>query len=315
MNYTTLGKTKIKVSRLCFGTLTLGPLQAGLTVEAGSAVLARAIEHGVNFCDTAQLYETYPYIKRAIELTRKHDLVISSKTYAYSRKQAIQAVEEARQAIGRDYIDIFLLHEQESALTLDGHKQALEYLYECKQKGIVKAVGASMHHVAAVKAAGQKGLDVIHPLMNMTGLGVADGSIAEMEYAVKSAYGLGCGAYAMKALGGGNLFKQAGACLEYILGLDFIDSIAVGMQSAGEVDANAGFFETGAFCVESERILAGKARRLHIESWCGGCGECAVRCGQKALNVKGQKASCIHERCILCGYCSTACKSFAIKVV
>lgn len=315
MELTQLGKTGIKVSRMCFGTLTLGPLQAALSVEEGAAVMARAISAGVNFCDTAQLYETYPYIRRAMELSGNTGLVVATKTYAHTRELAKEAVEEARSGLDRDYIDIFMLHEQESIHTLNGHAEALEYLLEQKQKGVIKAVGASMHHVAAVYGAIEKGLDVIHPLLNLRGLGIADGTREDMEKAVKLASLSGIGTFGMKALGGGNLFKDAADCLQYALGLDFLDSVAIGMQSAEEVDANLAFWEKLEFSEESRRILSQKTRLLHIDSWCEGCGKCVKRCGQAAISVINGKAVCQHEQCLLCGYCSAVCTAWAIKVV
>ncbi|HHY52186.1 MAG TPA: aldo/keto reductase, partial [Clostridiales bacterium] len=165
MKYAWLGKTGIQVSRICFGTLTAGPLQANLPLEEGATLMAEAIERGINFFDTAQLYETYPYLRRAMEITGKKDIVISTKTYAYTRQLAQEALEQARRELNRDVIDIFMLHEQESIHTLRGHREALEYFFEQKQKGVIRAVGASMHRIAAVEGALQMGLDVIHPLL------------------------------------------------------------------------------------------------------------------------------------------------------
>jgi aryl-alcohol dehydrogenase-like predicted oxidoreductase len=315
MKQVSLGKTGLMVSRLCFGSLTVGPLQAKLPVEDAARVMASAIGQGVSFFDTAQLYGTYPHIRRAMELSGKRDLTVSSKTYAYTREMARAAVEEARQGLDRDYVDIFMLHEQESIHTLNGHAEALEYLFECKRRGTVKAVGLSTHHVAGVYGAIEKKLDVIHPLLNLAGLGIVDGTRQDMELAVQKAHDAGIGVYGMKALGGGNLFKRASECLDYALGLAYMDSIAIGMQSVEEVAANVRYFETGRFDEETRRILGQKTRRLHIDDWCEGCGECAKTCGQHAIEVLDGRAVCSHGKCILCGYCCKACPMWAIKVV
>jgi aryl-alcohol dehydrogenase-like predicted oxidoreductase len=315
MKLVPLGKTGLLVSRLCFGALTVGPLQAKLDVEDAARVMAYAIALGVNFFDTAQLYGTYPHIRRAIALSGKHDLIITSKTYAYTRELAQAAVEEALRELGRETIDIFMLHEQESIHTLNGHAEALEYLFECKSRGIIKAVGLSTHHVAGVYGAIEKKLDVIHPLLNIAGLGIVDGTRQDMELAVKKAHDAGIGIYGMKALGGGNLFKKASECLDYALGLDDLDSIAIGMQSVEEVSANVRYFETGRFDEATHKLLNQKTRRLHIDDWCAACGECAKVCGQRALSVQNGKAVCAHEKCVLCGYCCKACPMWAIKVV
>lgn len=315
MDYATLGNTGIRVSRLCFGTLTVGPLQARLPLEEGAAVLANAMERGVNFFDTAQLYGTYPYLKRAMERAGKYDAVISTKTYAYDRSLARAALEEARRELNRDIIDIFLLHEQESIHTLRGHREALDYLMEQKAKGVIRAVGASMHRVAAVEGAVPMGLDVIHPLLNLEGLGIADGTRADMEAAVRAARKAGVGVFSMKPLGGGNLFAQAASCLDYARGLPFVDSVAVGMQSVEEVTANIDFFEQGFFSSAAAQVLAEKKRRLHIDEWCEGCGACVEVCPQGALFLEKGRAACRHGKCILCGYCAAHCPAWAIKVV
>ncbi len=315
MRLSALGRTGLAVSRLCFGALTVGPLQADLSPDEGGAVLAAAIEHGVNFCDTAQLYRTYAHIRRGMELSGKRELIVASKTYAYTRELAKTAVEEARRGLNRDYIDIFMLHEQESIHTLRGHAEALEYLYEMKQKGVVKAVGISTHHVAGVYGAMEKRLDVVHPLINAAGLGIADGTREEMETAVRKAHAQGIGIYGMKSMGGGNLFRRAEECLKYALDLDCLDSIAVGMQTADEVRANVRFFGTGVFTADEREKLASRTRRLIINRLCTACGSCVRVCGQSALSIGDDKAVCDRSRCVLCGYCSASCPAWAIRIV
>ena len=315
MQYVPLGASGLTVSRLCGGTLTVGPLQKDLSLDEGSAVLAHAMSRGITFFDTAQLYETYPYLREALRRCGKYNCVISSKTYAYTREMAIEAVEQARRELDRDYIDIFMLHEQESVYTLEGHKEALDVLYEYKAKGVIRAVGASMHHIAAVHGAAEKGLDVIHPLINVAGLGIVDGTREQMESALRAAKSQGIGVFSMKPLGGGNLFPRAAECLRYLLTADFTDAVAIGIQSVEEVDANIEFFETGSFSPKAQQNLAAKQRRLHIDEWCTGCGTCAARCPQQALSVQNGHCVCAHSRCLLCGYCSSVCPMWAIKVV
>jgi ferredoxin len=136
-----------------------------------------------------------------------------------------------------------------------------------------------------------------------------------MEDAVRRAHDRGIGVYSMKPLGGGNLFRKAEDCLRYVLALPYVDSVAIGMQSTDEVDANLHFWENGAFTPEQTIALGEKKRHLHVDDWCEGCGKCAETCGQKALRIEDGKAVCNHERCVLCGYCSAGCPAWAIKVV
>ena len=310
-----LGHSGLTVSKICFGSLTVGPLQASLSIDEGSGIIAYAINRGINFIDTAELYNTYEYIREGIKKSGYKETVISSKTYAYTKDMARKAVEDARTRLDRDYIDIFMLHEQESIYTLEGHKEALDFLFECKAKGIIRAVGASMHHIAAVYGAIEAKLDVIHPIINTAGLGIVGGSREEMLEALKKAKAKGIGIFSMKAFGGGNLFLKAEECLSFVFGEPSIDAVAIGMQSISEVDANIGFAETGSFSSQSKRTIGFKQRYLHIEDYCTGCGCCVKRCPNNALNIKDKTAVCDKKKCLLCGYCSAICPMFAIRVL
>ena len=308
----------IKVSRLCFGSLCLGYLQSDLDVGEGAEVIRRAHELGVNFIDTAQLYGTYKYIRAA---GLGDGLVISSKTYAHTRGLAEAALGEALQELGRDYIDIMLLHEQESLRTIEGHREALEYLLEQKERGRVRAVGLSTHHVGGVLGAAEfnakhgNKLDVLHPIYNISGLGIVGGTPKEMEAALLEAKNSGFFIFCMKALGGGVLYARAAEALGFVLGKGFIDCVAVGMKSALEVEANASFFEAGRFTDDYYADYKKVRKRLHIDDWCAGCGRCAGICGQGALSLSGGRAACDAGKCVLCGYCAAACRDFALKII
>lgn len=315
MNYRLLGDTGIKVSRLCFGALTIGPLQANLPLEQGIEVMARAFDRGVNFVDTAELYQTYPYIKHSIA-NRKQDIIISSKCYAYTKEDMQESLMSALRAIDRDYIDIFMLHEQESILTIKGHWEALEYLIKAKAQGLVRAVGISTHHVAAVEAAVSiPEIEVIHPIINIAGLGIADGNRDQMLNAIKAAGAAGKGIYGMKALGGGNLLGKSEEALRYVLEIKELASIAVGMQNIAEVDYNCSIFSGKQVAEEVSQRVSSHPRRLHVEEWCQGCGSCLAKCTAGALKIDGDKASVERDLCRLCGYCGAACPVFAIKVI
>jgi aryl-alcohol dehydrogenase-like predicted oxidoreductase/NAD-dependent dihydropyrimidine dehydrogenase PreA subunit len=312
----------VPVSRLCFGTLTIGPLQAGLPIDEGANVIVRALDLGVNILDTAQLYRTYPYIRRALEKWggRRGDIVISSKSYDYTAEGVRGAVREALDAMGTDYIDIFMLHEQESIHTLRGHGEALDELRRMKESGVVRAVGVSTHHVAGVYGALEcGGIDVVHPLYNMAGLGIIGssgdpaGALGEMGAAIRAASEAGLFVLGMKALGGGNLYRDAAAALGFVLDSPHIHSVALGMKSVREVEANAHFFSTRSF--PGGYSPDGEPRRLHIEAWCGGCAACVPRCAARALSAVDGRARVNAEACLLCGYCAAACESFALKMV
>lgn len=314
MKYVELGRTGLRVSRLCFGGLIIGPLQANLDVDSGSEVILRALELGVNFIDTAELYGTYAHIREAVKKFGKK-VVIATKSYAYTKEGAEQSLEKARKELDTDIIDIFLLHEQESRHTLRGHREALEYFLSAKEKGLIKAVGVSTHNIEVVDACAEmEEIDVIHPIVNMKGIGIGDGTIEDMLAAIQKAYAAGKGIYSMKPLGGGNLLNSVKESLEYVLNIPYIHSIAVGMQTREEVVYNVSMFNGDSIQEDIIDALRKQNRSLHIDYWCEGCGRCAERCSHQAISVIDGKARVNREKCVLCGYCGPACPVFAIKI-
>ena len=136
-----------------------------------------------------------------------------------------------------------------------------------------------------------------------------------MEDAVQSAHDAGIGIYIMKAFGGGNLHKRSAECLDYVLSLPFADAIAIGMQAKDEVEANLHFFESGFYTDTQEKRLREKNRRIHVEDWCVGCGNCARHCPQGAITVANGRMQVDPNRCVLCAYCSAFCDMYAIKML
>ena len=217
MEYRVLGRSGLQVSRLCFGALTVGPLQAKMPLRQGADVMRAAFAAGVNFIDTAELYETYDYIHEALP-GYNDKIIISSKSYAYTYSGMRDSVHKACKALGRDYIDIFMLHEQTSRMTLKGHWEALEFLVDAKREGLVRAVGVSTHTIDVVRAAALiEEIDVIHPILNMRGIGICDGTVEEMLAAIELAAYTGKGIYTMKALGGGHLSSVSDDAFQWIL--------------------------------------------------------------------------------------------------
>ncbi|MGI6554159.1 MAG: aldo/keto reductase [Bacillota bacterium] len=317
MEYNELGHTGIRVSKICFGALTIGPTQRNLSVSEGSRVICRALELGINFIDTAKTYGTYPYIRQALlDFYPGSEPVIASKSHAYTWDGMENDVQEALLQLGRDFIDIFMLHEQESRLTLKGHRPALEYLLSAKDKGIVRAVGISSHAVEAVEAAAEmEEIDVIHPLINKQGVGIIDGSREDMLKAIEKAAKKGKGIYSMKPLGGGLLIPEARDAFNWVANNPNIHSIAIGMQSEAEVEANVAWSEDRDPGFEIRSRLSRYPRRLLISDWCQGCGACVKRCSLKAIKIVGGKACVDRGKCVLCGYCASECREFCIKII
>lgn len=310
MEYAYLGNTGLRVSKLCFGTLTISPLQRNFSVAEGAELLKSAYQSGVTFFDSAELYGTHKHIKYAF--AGSTDVIISTKSYSYDERSAKESLESALRELGRDYIDIFMLHEQESEHTLRGHRAATEYFLKMKQLGRIKAFGISTHYSACVLAASRHSeIDVIHMIYNIRGMGVADGSREDMENAVRAAYEAGKGLFAMKPLGGGHLFADAKNALSYAADSPHVHSVAVGIQSEQELAENCAFFSGKRDTVFSKK----SGRSIMVHEWCAGCGKCAGICANKALTITEGKARVDMSRCVFCGYCGAVCPEFAIKVI
>ncbi len=314
MRYRRLGCSNIIVSELCLGVLTIGPLQKNLLLEEGAGVIAYALERGITFLDTAEAYKTYKYIKEALVMTGLKP-VIASKSYAYTGRAMKISVEKALDEMGLSNLDIFLLHEQENEQTLRGHEEALRYLLKAREKGMIKAVGLSTHTIAGVRAGSRRReIEIIHPLINIQGLGIIDGTRDQMLAAIKEACQKGKGLYAMKAFGGGNLVRQAYEAFQFINHNPDIHSTAIGMKNRAEIDLNIAWSQ-GRRCVELEAEIGSQNKKLLIEDWCHGCGSCVEACHQEALSIIGEKVYIEEDKCILCGYCSQYCVDFCIKII
>jgi uncharacterized protein len=271
---------------------------------------------GINFIDTAKLYKTYPYIKRALELTKNKDIIVSSKSYDYTYEGMRDSIREALEEMGLKKIGIFSLHEQESKLTLKGHEEAIRYLCDAKKEGLIDAVGVSTHAIEVVEAiVNMQNIDIVHPIINKNGLGIIDGGIHSMLNAIEKAYNTGKGIYGMKVLGGGNLMKDAAECFDFALNNTYLHSIAVGMQTLDEIYANIEIFEGRKPNEDLVGRLSKRSKKLHIDSWCEGCGKCKLACQNKAIDVLGGTAVVNRENCVLCGYCSAYCPLFCIKII
>lgn len=151
VQYRNLGRSGLKVSPLCLGTMMFG----GATDEATSARIAdSAHEAGVNFIDTADVYSSgasEEVVGRCIA-AKRHDWVVATKlagqmgeganNQGLSRKWIMRAVEGSLKRLGTDYIDIYYWHREDYATPLDESARAMGDLI---QQGKIRYFGVSNH--------------------------------------------------------------------------------------------------------------------------------------------------------------------------
>lgn len=311
-----LGDTGLLISRLVFGALPMGPLQANLSPEEGGALIRYALDKGVNLIDTAEMYGTYRHLHEGLK-GFSGPVHIASKTHATTADGARQHVERALREIGVDYLDIVHIHGARIADPFTERAEVLDELLKMKSEGLLRHVGLSSHYISAFrKAADRPEVEVLHPLINSNGMGILDGSKEEMAAAIARCAAAGKGIYAMKALAGGNFISDARNKFRYVLNLEGVHGLAVGMLSTEEIDGNFALF-----CENREdellwaRLEQKRRKILIMEQFCKGCGDCIPACTNNGIYLEGGKARIKREDCILCGYCAAACPDFIIRVV
>jgi predicted aldo/keto reductase-like oxidoreductase len=315
IEYFNLGQTGLQVSALCFGILPMGPLQADLSVEAGGALILEGLNRGINFIDTAELYQTYPHIKWALERF-SGKAVLASKSSAATYREMHESVAKCLNALGRDHLEIFHLPAPRDSNPLVNRAGALEALLELKSGGVIQAVGLASHSMKGIlQGAEDSRIDVIFPLINRTGLGILDGGVAEMTRAISIARSQNKGIYAMKALGGGNLLEDVVQNINFVRFEVGVPVVAIGMLRPVELEMNLDIFEGRPVpdrLIDQAKQYRKKAKVIFL---CKGCGHCITICHNDAIQIVNGKAIIDEARCLLCGYCSRECPQFAIRVI
>jgi len=318
LNKVHLGRGGIEVTELCFGTLTMSRLQANLSPEAMVPVFQKALELGINFYDLAHRYGTYEHAKMGLG-KQIDQVVLASKTDAKTLTDAQEQVELCFKTLGRDMIDIFLMHQVESEADFQLRRPVFDYLLKLKGQGKIRAVGLSSHRISGNEAAIRHAdeVDILFPVINMKGLGIIDGSLEEGLASIDRAKAAGLGIYAMKPLGGGHLRRQAPEAIDWLRKNPSIDAVAIGMKAVDEVRVNAGLFSDGKLPVDEAmaKKIGSADRKTIVNFLCKRCGACIKHCDQGALWLDDQKAQVDGSKCILCGYCASHCPQFAIRVV
>jgi len=157
MDYTRLGKTGLKVSRICLGCMTYGTPQWRdwvLDEEASRPFIRRALELGVNFFDTADMYSngaSEEVVGRALkDFAKRDEVVLATKVYfplgnapnagGLSRKHVFDAIDASLRRLGVDHVDLYQIHRWDPETPIE---ETLEALHDLVRAGKVRYLGAS----------------------------------------------------------------------------------------------------------------------------------------------------------------------------
>src|SRR6266480_508180 len=156
MNYTNLGKTGLKVSRICLGCMSYGleEREWGLDEEQGRPFIKRALELGINFFDTANMYgngKSEEVLGGALrDFAKRDEVVIASKVYfsmrpdvngaGLSRKAIMTEIDHSLGRLGTDYVDLYQIHRWDPATPIE---ETLEALHDVVKSGKARYIGAS----------------------------------------------------------------------------------------------------------------------------------------------------------------------------
>ncbi|HEX3717262.1 MAG TPA: aldo/keto reductase [Verrucomicrobiae bacterium] len=173
MTYVKLGDTGLEVSRFCLGCMSYGQATTGMLVwpwtlseEASRPFIKRALDLGVNFFDTANVYsdgQSEQVLGRAIrDFTRRDEVVLATKVWGpvrpgpngkgLSRKAIMSEVDKSLGRLGTDYIDLYIIHRFDYETPLE---ETLAALNDVVRAGKARYLGASsMHAWQLMKAIG-----------------------------------------------------------------------------------------------------------------------------------------------------------------
>ena len=249
-----LGKTKIMVSRVGFGTgMRGGNRQSNHTrmgKEKFDALATGCYERGIRLYDVADLYGTHPFLARALKKMRRKDYVITSKIWwrgggipEPERPDADVVVERFLKELNTDYVDLILLHCVVSEKWPEELDRYMNILAKLKNKGLIRAHGVSCHSLAALqRCVKEPWVDSVHARINPYAVKMDVRTVEEIpkvEATLKAMRRQGKAVVGMKIIGEGefrNSEEKRDKSIKYALESGCVDAMVVGFEKVEEID-------------------------------------------------------------------------------
>ncbi len=265
MEYITLGKTGLRVSKMGFGGI---PIQR-VTAEEAKALLEAVESAGVNYIDTARGYTvSEELIGQAIE-GRRDKFVLATKSMARDREAMAKDIETSLGNLRTDYIDLYQIHnpsvQQLEQVCAPGG--ALEALLEAKEAGRIGHLGLTAHSLEVFQRALE--LDWVETVMFPYNIVENQGADLMEQAAEKNVGFIG-----MKPLAGGAI-EDAALALRYIAANPHVSVVIPGMYAPEEVAQNAAAVADAAPLSQAEQDRMEQIRKELGTSFCRRCNYCA----------------------------------------
>ena len=264
MEYTMLGSTGLRISRLGFGGIPIQKVDAQVT----RALMEELVAHGVNYIDTARGYTVSEvYLGEALEGLRDQ-FVLATKSMARTKEAMARDIETSLANLRTDHIDLYQVHnpsmkELDQVVAPGG---ALEALLEAKAAGKIRHIGLTAHMATVFERA--LTLPWVETVMFPYNIVETQG-----EALMKRAHEQGVGFICMKPLAGGAL-EDAALAMRFIAQNPDVSVVIPGMCDVREVKENIDAFENTAPLTQQELEAIDTIRRELGTQFCRRCNYC-----------------------------------------
>ena len=265
MQYRTLGKTGLTISRLGFGGIPIQKIDADGTKK----LVAKLMEEGVNFIDTARAYTvSEEFLGHALEGVRDR-FILATKSMARTREAMEKDVEISLATLRTDYIDLYQIHNPSAKdlaqVTAKGG--ALEALLEAKAAGKIGHIGITLHSVDLFREAIE--LPWVETVMFPYNIVETQGEELIAKCAEKN-----IGFICMKPLAGGAI-EDGELALRFILNNPAVSVVIPGMAETAEIEQNARAAENLSPLTACEQEKIAKVKEALGTNFCRRCNYCA----------------------------------------
>jgi predicted aldo/keto reductase-like oxidoreductase len=244
----TLGRSKMKVTRLAFGTGSFnGRIQQQLGQEGFTKLVRYAYDRGIRFFETSESYgASQQMLAKALKGIPRENYQLMSKVTTDVGVNPMARFDEMRKASDTDYFDIMLLHWQHTGTWVKNTRNWQDAVLECEHKQTIKSHGASVHGLPALRQVpGTEWLQIAMIRMNHTGA-VMDaevhdipvlGNVPEVVSHVKQVKKEGMGVISMKLIGEGRFnHEDRQKAMRFAFRDAGVDCVTVGYKNNAEID-------------------------------------------------------------------------------